>query len=97
MKLRFSLAAIADAESIREFIATDNPDAAGRVIERIADTIEILRDFPRLGRTGMVEETFELLVPGLPYVVIYQQDTSPEEGITILRIYHVARDRGNRD
>ena len=97
MKLRFSLAAIADAEGIRDYIAQDNPGAAVRVVDRIGATIEILRDFPRLGHAGLVEGTLELLVPGLPYVVIYEQNRDAEGGITILRIYHVARDREDGD
>jgi plasmid stabilization system protein ParE len=41
--------ALADLNQIWEFIATDNPDAADRVLDDIRDAIGTLVSFPELG------------------------------------------------
>jgi plasmid stabilization system protein ParE len=46
MKLRYTRRAQRHLEAIAEYIAERNPDAAGRVGERIRETTVLLRDFP---------------------------------------------------
>ena len=91
MRLRFAPLALADVASIRSHIAEDDPAAADRVVAQIAGSISLLRDFPRLGRRGVVADALELVVPRLPYVIVYQTPTN--EDVVILRVYHAARDR----
>ena len=43
--------AFADLNEIWEFIATDNPEAADRVLDEIHDAIRALVCFPQLGHT----------------------------------------------
>lgn len=42
--------ALEDLEEIAEYIALDNEDAAKRLVGRVFDAIERLRDFPDSGR-----------------------------------------------
>lgn len=93
MKLRFTRLALADVMSIRDYIAQDDLTAAEHVVDHIARTIDLLRDFPRLGHAGVVAGALELVVPGLPYVVVYQSMNGPTDEIVILRVYHTAQDR----
>ncbi len=87
MPLYWSLAALGDRESIFDFIALDNPDAAIRVDELIGARIELLADFPLSGRIGRVAGTRELVVSGAPYIVAYQVK---EDAVLILRVLHGA-------
>ena len=68
-------------------IAADNPPAARRVVERIRQAIDRLADFPASGRRGQVEGTRELVIPGLPYLVVYRVR---ENTVEILRVFHTA-------
>jgi len=93
MRLGFTKAAIADVDSIRDFIATHDLNAALRVVEQIARTIRLLGEYPRLGHAGCVAGTLEMTVPGLPYVIVYELSIGQEDEFVVLRVYHAARDR----
>ncbi len=71
------------------FLARRNPDAARRVFQRIVLTTRRLSDFPASGRQGHVPDTRELVVSGLPYVIVYKVRANAVE---ILRVFHTARD-----
>ncbi len=77
-----------DLENAYSYIARDNPSAAASTVQRIVASIEILRDFPRIGRPGRVEGTRELVVSRTPYIVAYQIKTGT---IEILAVIHGAR------
>ncbi len=84
--------AIADLESIHAWIAAERPWTAQRVIGRILDSIENLASFPELGRPGKVENTRELVVPRLPYIVVYRIEHD-SDAIAVISVVHGARDR----
>jgi toxin ParE1/3/4 len=48
-ELSVSRRADADLREIWRYIATDNPDAADRVLLRIDERMQILREFPEIG------------------------------------------------
>jgi len=62
--------------------------AAGRMVERIQNTVDQLSDFPYLGRTGRIPGTRELVVAGSPFIVPYR---IREDVIEILTVFHAAR------
>ena len=70
MKIRFSAAAENDLDAIKSYIAQDNQAAAERTATRILQSILYLQDDPRLGRPGIVPDTRELGILGLPYKAI---------------------------
>lgn len=87
MRLRWLVSA---RESLRQqlaFIAQDNPAAASRLRVRIHAAVSQLSRFPECGRAGSVEGTRELIVAGLPFVVMYHVR---EDTIFVLRIFHTA-------
>jgi toxin ParE1/3/4 len=49
--------------------------------------------FPYSGRRGSVEETYELVVPRLPYIVVYRVT----ERVEIVAIFHAAQQRDRNE
>jgi toxin ParE1/3/4 len=88
MEITWRRAALNDLETIREFIAQDNPEAAARVHAAIRAAVDPLADYPILGRTGRVDGTRELIIAGLPYIVAYRV---VDNQIRILSVIHTSR------
>jgi addiction module RelE/StbE family toxin len=72
VRIRWSPEAAEDLTHIFHYIRDQNPSAALRVARNIRENIGRLRSFPRLGRLGRVEGTYELPLPPLPFIVIYR-------------------------
>lgn len=89
MIVRFSVGAQADIQSIYDFIARDNAIIAGRVVAAIEQSTKRLADFPLSGRKGAVETTRELVIPRLPYIVVYRLAANH---IEIIAVFHAAQD-----
>jgi toxin ParE1/3/4 len=89
LRLLFTRAATADLELIADFIAVDSPRSAEAVYWAIVRCAEGLSDFPSMGRSGRLPDTRELVVPSLPYLIIYRVDA---EAITVLAVLHASRD-----
>jgi toxin ParE1/3/4 len=90
MKLIFHAAALADLQNIHRHISQDNPSVAVAVVARIRAALDRLLLFPRSGRLGTVEGTLEVVVPGLPYIVVYE---IIGDRVEILAVFHGARNR----
>lgn len=80
-------------DGISRYINERNPDAARQVGARIRETIELLAIFPHIGREGALAGTRELVVPGLPYIVVHRIETGEDADVTILGVYHGAQVR----
>jgi plasmid stabilization system protein ParE len=74
MELVFDDEAVADLENIYSWITTDSPSAAKKVVQRLFSSAELLISFPFMGHAGRAPDTFEWVVPRLPYIVIYEVD-----------------------
>jgi toxin ParE1/3/4 len=92
MELVFDDQAIADLEGIYNWIAQDSPTAAKSVVGRLFSSIELLISFPLMGHAGRASDTFEWVVPRLPYVVVYQIDRLAER-VIVTAVYHGAQNR----
>lgn len=89
MRIEWSAHAVSDLKTISEYIERDrNLETANRVTRAIYDAAQSLRTMPLRGRYGRVENTRELVVPRLPYIVVYR---AFEERLLILNIVHGAR------
>ena len=90
--IEFSSGAVNDLRNIFDWIARDSPAVAFRIVGRLRQNIEILADFPQLGKIGRIENTFELSVSGLPYVVVYRLGVGGRsDNILIDAIVHTSR------
>jgi plasmid stabilization system protein ParE len=81
--------ATTDVHRILANIQTENPIAARRVARELFLAGNSLAVFPRRGRPGRIADTREL-VPVYPYVIVYEVDDNDD--VTILRVWHGARD-----
>ena len=88
MTLRWTRLAASHLESVFEYLAQDNADAAGAAVDRILSAIEALERHPQMGRSGRVPRTQELVVTGTPFVVAYRVR---KDRIEILAVLHGAR------
>jgi len=93
MKTVIRAAAHADIERIYDWIARDSPGNAQSVINRIYEAIERNLAFsPYIGHRGRAPGTYEWVVRGLPYIIIYRVDDELDE-LTVIAVIHGARKR----
>ena len=88
MRVRWLRTALANLDAEAEYIAEDNPGAAGRVVQRVFRAVDLLKTNPALGRAGRVAGTRELVVPETPYIIPYRVR---KDAVEILRVFHAAR------
>ena len=89
MRIAWTNSAQRDLAAHFDYLAARNPDSALQLEATTMQIVEGLIAFPHRGRPGRREGTRELLVPHLPYIVIY---SIREERIIVLRILHTAQD-----
>lgn len=92
MRVIIREAAYDDLDRIHAWIAKDRPRAADSVIDRILASAERLGDLPYMGHVGRAPGTYEWVVTGLPYIVVYKIDDDANE-VQITAVFHGAQDR----
>ena len=85
VQIEITRAAARDFGSIEKYIASDNPPAAAKLLERVSQEIDKLADFPELGRAGRVSGSRELVISGTTYIVAYRVRY---EVVQVLRVLH---------
>jgi len=85
MQVRWTSAATDDLENIANYLFEQTPENAARLIREIYDTPSGLKTFPNRGRAGKKEGTRELVMPSLPYIIVY---SVREDAVHIVRILH---------
>jgi toxin ParE1/3/4 len=89
MQVRWTTAAASDLENIADYLFEKTPQNAARVIREICDAVFALRIYPNRGRAGKKPGTRELVLPSLPYIVVY---TVASDVVHVARILHGAQD-----
>jgi plasmid stabilization system protein ParE len=92
MKLVFDDRALSDLEKIHDWIASDSPANANKIVARLFGSAELLLSFPYMGRAGHDPGTLEWVVPRLPYVLVYEVDESGQR-VIVTAVFHGAQDR----
>ena len=89
MQLKWTDLAVADLDRIEEYIRKENSTAVAiDVVLNVIDRSElILSDHPQAGRIGRVKDTRELVIDGIPFIVIYRITHE----LQILRALHDAQ------
>src|SRR5438552_4045354 len=91
MELRWSPEAADDLERIVEYIRRDSPETAVRVARQIYESAATLAQFPFIGRVGSrVRDTRELVLPNLPFIVVYRVRESAD-AVEIAGVIHGAQ------
>ena len=88
LKVKYTPIAIQDLNAGYDYIYHENHIAAKQVIERIEQTIVYLQDQPFMGRKGRVMDTYEVVVPNTPFIIVYQVTS---ELLIVVSILHTAR------
>lgn len=88
MRIRWSPSAADNFVSLAEYIRSENPSAAERIVNKIHDRILLLKKFPESGRPGRMKETRELVLAPLPFIVVYRVR---HDFIELIRILHAAQ------
>ena len=89
MRIRWTPAAAADLEHVKDFLKIRYPSFAEPTVHKLYDGIRSLKTFPHRGRKGREEGTRELVFAPLPYVAVYRVKG---DAIEVLHIHHAARD-----
>jgi toxin ParE1/3/4 len=92
MKVRFTLEALTHIATIHSYIQARSSAAAAHVTARIFADAERLAEFPHLGHVGVVPGTYELTVPGLPYIVVHEVHEDKNK-IIVIGVFHGAQQR----
>jgi toxin ParE1/3/4 len=89
VKLRYTLPALADLDSILDYIATRSPQGAKRVQARIQTIINLLPVYPNIGIRTDDPVIRRLTTTPYPYFIFYEVT---ESEIIVHAIRHAARD-----
>jgi plasmid stabilization system protein ParE len=89
MRVRWSVPAADDLESIKTYLQQHYPQFAEPTVRTIYQRIRSLKTSPCRGRPGHRGGTRELPLTPLPYVVVY---SVKPEAVEILHIHHGAQD-----
>lgn len=92
MQLKWTDLADIDLEKIEAHISQENSSiVAIDVVTNIIDSVGlILPDHPGARRQGRLKNTRELVIDGVPFIVIYREHISTNS-IEILRVLHDAQ------
>ena len=88
-RIRWTIAATTDLESIADYLFEKSPLNAAQLVRKIYEAPSNLKNYPNLGRPGKKEGTRELVLSPLPYIVIYK---ILDDTVFIVRILHGAQD-----
>ena len=88
MRIRWTEPAATALDRIQDYIANENPRAAFEVALRIRIAVSQLKEHPKIGRTGQIRGTYELVIHDLPYIVPYR---IKKNEVQILSVYHSSR------
>jgi plasmid stabilization system protein ParE len=96
MRVRYTIDSLLHIAAIHSYISDRNPAAATRVVARIKDAVARIGENPRIGHVGTAPGTRELVVTGLPYVIVHEPNEAEDE-LVILGIYHGAQLRPGQE
>jgi len=89
MQVEWTAVALKQLDLVHKHYADISPKLAAGIFRMLAQATERLEQFPLSGRLGQLSGTRELIVSGLPFLVVYRVR---EEEVAILRVFHTARD-----
>jgi toxin ParE1/3/4 len=89
VKLRYTAPALADLNSILDYVSAHSPQGATRVQKRIRDIINLLLAYPDIGIRTDDPTIRRLTTSPYPYCVFYE---ATETEIIVHAVRHVARD-----
>jgi toxin ParE1/3/4 len=92
MRVIIREAAYDDLDRIYAWIAKDRLRSADAVIDRILESADRLGRFPYMGHVGRAPGTYEWVVPGLPYIFVYEIHDA-DDLVAVTAVFHGAQNR----
>lgn len=89
MRLRYTVPALADLESVLDYVAAHSPHGARRVQVRIQSVIDLLLHHPRVGRRTEDPSIRRMTASPYPYLIFYE---IADDELIIHAVRHAARD-----
>jgi toxin ParE1/3/4 len=83
-----------DIDNIHRYIEERNPRAAMNVVSRIRSAADRLGMWPLIGHAGQAPGTYEWVVVGLPYIIVYEIVEAAGE-VAIVAVFHGKQDRSD--
>lgn len=77
-----------DLKSAHGYLSEHAPARADALVDRLLAGIDVLEQYPNLGRPGRLDGTRELVITGTPFIVFYRLRKNQVE---ILGVLHAAR------
>jgi len=85
MRVEWLERALHNLEDEAAYIALENPKAADDFVDAIFASVDMLAQFPAMGREGRVRDTREWVVPNWSYLIPYRvRGTS----LQVLGVFH---------
>jgi toxin ParE1/3/4 len=92
MRVRLSSRARTQLAGMRDYLKAHNAaSTAARYSVAIRAALELLSYFPRFGHPGIAPGTYEWLVRGTPYVIVYE--VAGRDELMVLGVFHGAQER----
>lgn len=88
MNVIWSASAVRHLSETIEFIQAKSIKGSATVRRRILNIVMRVGQMPYSGRVGRIDGTREAVVPGVPYIVVYQVSS---DAVEIVGIWHTAR------
>lgn len=89
MRVQWSAPSLSDLRDISSYLeAAADLRTANRITRAIYESVQSLKKLPNRGRPGRMTDTRELVVPRLPYIIVYRL---LQNRVAIVRILHGAQ------
>jgi len=88
-RIRWSPAAANDLEHIRNYLRDNHPTLSQSTIRNLYAAARSLKTSSYRGRPGKKENTRELVVAPMPYIIVYAVEA---EIVQIFRVIHTSQD-----
>ena len=89
-RVKWTNVALNDLRAIYDYVAQDSPKYADRLMDKIVERVDVLKQHPKIGRKvpEFDNDSIRELIEG-SYRIIYRVES--EDNIGIARVHHAAR------
>lgn len=88
MRVNWTKSAINDLEIEANYLSKISPSIEDSFLEHVESSIDLIKEYPELGRIGRVNQTRELILKKFQYILVYLVESSY---IDIIRLLHTSR------
>ncbi|WP_243543884.1 type II toxin-antitoxin system RelE/ParE family toxin [Pseudodesulfovibrio tunisiensis] len=87
--IKWTESAYADLTDLMDYFRKQGEPGVGKMlVAKIHKATGTLRTFPHAGRAGLLKDTRELVIPHIPYFLVYQVQ---RDVVNLLRVMHTSK------